>query len=157
MQYRMRTHQLTVEQIETLMQSEQVGTLSTLNEDGTPYAVPVHFVYLNNHIYIHGLPKGQKISNIANKSSVCFNVYHMDGLLLDQNGKPCETNTKYQSVIINGKADLITDAVEKKKILNKIIDKYTPQLVNMSIPENMINATAVIVINITELTGKYYD
>lgn len=157
MQYRMKTHQLTVEQIEELMQSEQVGTLATLNEDGTPYAVPVHFVYLNHHVYIHGLPKGQKISNIINKSSVCFSVYHMDSLLLDKNGKPCETNTKYQSVIINGKADFITDAMEKKKILSKIIDKYTQQLVNMPVPENMINGTAVIVINITGLTGKYYD
>lgn len=144
MQYRMKTHQLTVEQIEELMKSEQVGILSTLNEDGAPYAVPVHFVYLNHHVYIHGLPKGQKISNIINKSSVCFNVYHIDGLLLDKNRKPYDTNTKYKSVIINGKADLIKDAVEKKKVLSKIIDKYTPQLVNMPVPENMINGTAVI-------------
>lgn len=89
MQYRMRTHPLSQEQIEKLLKESQAGTLATINTDGTPYITPIHFVYEKNHIYMHGLPAGQKISNIKNNPAVCFNIYHMDCLLFDKEEKLC--------------------------------------------------------------------
>ena len=46
----MRTHQLTEEQIRKLLQRSQNGSLATLNEDGTPYVTPMHFVLYENAI-----------------------------------------------------------------------------------------------------------
>ncbi len=64
MQGRMKSHQLTERQIESLLLEEQVGRLATINANGFPYITPVHFIYFNKKIHIHGLNKGQKIDNI---------------------------------------------------------------------------------------------
>lgn len=157
MQHRMKTHQLTQEQIDNLLSQTQTGCLATLNANGSPYVTPIHFLYHDNAIYIHGLPKGQKIDNIKANPNVSMTVYEMDGLLLDPHGNPCDTNTKYQSVIMMGTAVLLEDLEQKKRILNGIVEKYTPQLAGKPLPENMIKGTAVIKIDIVDITGKYYD
>lgn len=156
MQYRMKTHQLNKSQIESLMNRAQTGCLATVSSDNTPYVVPVHFVYFNDKIYIHGLPSGEKISNIKHNANVCFTVYEMDCLLLDNENKPCDTNTKYQSVVAKGEAILLEDITIKRGILNKIVKKYTPHL-NSELPENMVKGTAVIELNVTQITGKFYE
>ncbi|MEG6521794.1 pyridoxamine 5'-phosphate oxidase family protein [Desulfotomaculum sp. 1211_IL3151] len=156
MQHRMKTHPLTEQQINQLLQRAQTGSLVTLNPDGTPYSTPIHFVYCGDAIFVHGLPKGKKLDNIAHDSRVGFSVYEMDKLLLDPHGKPCDTNTKYESVIISGTAKLVNDMEEKRNVLKKIAEKYTPHLINTEIPNNMVKGTAVIRIAVTEMTGKYY-
>lgn len=65
MQYRMKTHPLSDDKIKFLLQRVKTCSLATLNVDGTPYCTPVHFVYCNDSIYFHGLPKEKKPENIA--------------------------------------------------------------------------------------------
>lgn len=157
MQYRMKTHPLSEEQIIRLLERSQTGSLATLNPDGTPYVTPIHFVYCNNKIYAHGLPKGKKLDNIAQEKRVGFSVYEMDELLLDPNEKPCDTNTKYESIIISGNAKLVEDIQVKENILKKVVEKYTPHLFGKELSAPMVKGTAVIQIDITEITGKYYS
>ncbi len=157
MQYRMKAHPLSEERLNALLSRVQTGSLATLNADGTPYNTPVHFVYMNERIYVHGLPKGQKLDNIHRDGRVGFTVYEMQELLLDADGKPCDTNTKYESAIATGRASLVEDTEEKKMVLQKVVQKYTPHLTDAPLPENMVRGTAVIRIHISELTGKYYE
>lgn len=157
MQYRMKTHQLDKTQIESIMNRVQTGCLATVSSDNTPYVVPVHFVYFNEKIYIHGLSAGEKISNIKNNANVCFTAYEMECLLLDSENKPCDTNTKYQSIVAKGTAVILEDISVKRSILNKIVKKYTPHLENSELPENMVKGTAVIELNVTQITGKFYE
>lgn len=156
MQNRMKTHPMTEEAIEALLKRAQVGSIATLDEDGTPYAVPVHFVYLDGAVYFHGLPKGQKIDNLKARPQVCFSVWDMQGFLMDPEGRPCDTNTKYESVAAKGEASVLTDLAEKQTVLEAIIAKYTPQLSGTPLPENMLRGTAVVKIEVSSLTGKYY-
>lgn len=157
MQHRMKTHPLTKEKIDKLLSSTSTGSLATLNNDGSPYVTPVHFLYFNEALYIHGLPKGQKIDNIVADSRVSMTVYEMESLLLDPNEEPCETNTKYESVIVSGKATLVDDKEHKKEVLAEIVKKYTPHLTQKEIPDNMVKSTAVIKIEMQNVTGKYYE
>ncbi|MCQ4936529.1 pyridoxamine 5'-phosphate oxidase family protein [Anaerotignum propionicum] len=157
MQYRMKAHPLSEEQIIKLLGRSQTGSLATLNPDGTPYVTPVHFVYYNNKIYAHGLPKGKKLDNITHDKRVGFSIYEMDKLLLDPNEKPCDTNTKYESIILSGNAMLVEDIQVKEDILKKVVEKYTPHLAGKELPAPMVKGTAVIQIDIMEMTGKYYS
>lgn len=157
MQHRMRTHPLTAQQVDQLLQRAQTGSLATLNFDGTPYSTPVHFVYSDNAIFIHGLPKGKKLDNIARDCRVGFSVHEMDRLLLDPNGKPCGTNTKYESVIISGTARVMDSIEERRDALQGIVAKYTPHLANEEIPDDIVKSTAVIRVDVVEMTGKYYS
>lgn len=154
MQNRMRNHQLNEEQITSILTKAPVGNIATINENGYPYVVPVHFIYYEDKIYIHGLPRGQKISNILENEKVCFQIYDMKGFIFDNS--PCDINTEYESVVITGTATTIEDLNLKETVLNKIVEKYTPHLGGTKLPENMIKGTAVIEITIKELTGKYY-
>lgn len=156
MQHRMKTHQLDRQQIDSLLDRAEVASLATINADGTPYVTPVHFLYQEGAVYVHGLPAGQKIDNIKANPAVCLTVYEMKGLLLDPAGNPCDTNTSYQSVIIQGTASLLTDMGVKKMVLEGIVKKYTPALSGRALPENMIKGTAVLKIQADATTGKYY-
>ena len=154
MQGRMKKYQISFLGIEEILKEQKVGRLATLNLNGYPYVTPVHFVYENNCIYIHGLSKGQKIDNIKNNSNVCFEIEEMLGLILDE--KPCDVNTAYKSVIILGNAKLV-EGEKKVEALKAVVSKYTPHLANIPFSENMLKATSVIEIEIVEATGKRYE
>ncbi len=156
MQHRMKTHQLDRQQIDSLLDRAEVASLATINADGTPYVAPVHFLYQEGAVYVHGLPAGQKIDNIKANPAVCLTVCKMDGVLLDPSGNPCDTNTSYQSVILQGTASILANAETKRTILEGIAQKYTPELSGGVLPESMVKGTAVLEIRVSMITGKYY-
>lgn len=154
MQGRMKEHQLTTDEVGSVLEKTTVGHLGSINENGFPYVVPVHFVYDAGHIYIHGLNQGQKLDNIKTNPKICFETSEMLGLILDN--KACDVNTSYNSVVIFGTATTITDTDKKIDVLNKVVKKYTPHLSGQVYPENMMKGTGIIDIAISEMTGKYY-
>ncbi len=156
MQFRMKNHQLTKEQVEDLLEKSQDCVLATHGSDGFPYAIPMNFLYYNDKIYMHGLAKGQKIDNIKLNSKVCVEVHKMLGLLYEDIDVACDVNVKYNSVIVLGHARLLTDIGAKREILNRIVNKYTPQFSGKVLPDNMVKCTGVIEVEIQEYTGKYY-
>ncbi len=155
MQVRMKEHQLSPEEINKILKTEQVGNLGTMSPKGFPYITPVHFVLIDNKIFVHGLNKGSKLNNIKMNSNVGFEIYKYNNLIHDQD-LPCDTNTNYQSVIILGLAKLIDDEAIKIKVLDEVVNKYTPQHSGKSFPPAMIKATGIIEITPLSTTGKYY-
>lgn len=154
MQGRMKTHQLAEAEIDVLLEKSPVGHLGTVNGNGVPYVVPVHFVYEKGVIFIHGLNQGEKLSNIQSNPNVCLEVSEMLGFILDD--KACDVNTAYNSVVVKGKAEIISDEGTKIDALNKVVKKYTPHLSGQAFPGSMLIATGIIKIAIEEVTGKYY-
>lgn len=157
MENRMKNHPLGPEELEALLIRESTGTLSTIGADGYPYGTPVHYVYHKGRLYIHGLPKGQKITNLKNNDKVCFSVFEEKGLLLDKDEKPCDTNTIFESVIITGQATILGDLSLKRTVLEKIVEKYTPHIMVRQLPEAMVKGTGVIEIVPEDITGKFYE
>jgi len=155
MQGIMKQHQLTDKEISEVLENARVGRIATHNENGYPYIVPVHFVIHQEKIYIHGLIKGQKISNLIKNNKVCFEVDEM-GLIIPDTENVCDTNTEFRSVIVLGTAKMIEDAGLKKEILHVVVHKYTPQLIHLDFPDKMMKATGIIEISIEEIAGKYY-
>lgn len=155
MQARMKKYPLSESQVQHILESEQVGRLATIGEDGCPYVTPVHFVFLQGAIFIHGLATGEKLQNIAANSLVGFEVERMISLIHDEE-KPCDTNTEYESVIIRGSASLVADPDVKTSVLDAIVEKYTPQHAGKAYPPNMLKMTGVIRLQIKSCTGKYY-
>lgn len=156
MRHRTKTHLLTKEQIDSLLLKLEVGRFGTIDRDGFPYVLPMHFVYFDNAIYMHGLAKGKKLDNLKLNQNVCFEVDEMIGLLYEGVSDPCDVNTEFNSVIIKGKASLLDSFDEKQKALKSIVAKFTPHLLDKELPEKMIKATAVIKIDILKCAGRYY-
>lgn len=74
MQYRMKTYQLSQDEINTLMEKGMTGTLATVDPTGAPYSVPIHFVFLDGAVYFHGLPAGQKLDNLKANPRVFYRI-----------------------------------------------------------------------------------
>ncbi|MDD4844945.1 MAG: pyridoxamine 5'-phosphate oxidase family protein [Anaerotignum sp.] len=155
MQYRMKHFQLTPEQIDELLQRAECGRLGTIREDGYPYVIAMHFVYYNGNIYMHGLPKGLKVDNVNSNPKACFEVDELLGL---QPGDKvaCDTEAIYNSVVLTGTAQILHDIEYKREVLNRLVEKYTPQFTGKELPVNMVKGTAVIKLQVSECTGKYH-
>lgn len=157
MQQRMKEFTMKDEAVKALLKRALYGHISTVGGDGYPYTVAVHFVYLNDKIYFHGLPKGQKLDNIAKCSKVCFNVDELTKVMLSGIDSPCKADAEYESVVIIGDAAVVNDIELKRTVLKDIVKKYIPMDPNMPIPGNMENGTAVIEVKIKSITGKYHE
>lgn len=155
MQGRMKEHPLKPEEINALLSTESVGNLATVSPEGYPYVTPVHFVWLNAKLYIHGLCVGQKIAYLKANPKIGFEVFKLNGLLHDPE-LPCDTNTDYESVIITGTATLIDDEAQKIIVLDEVVKKYTPQHSGKTYPPAMLKATGIIEITPISTTGKFF-
>jgi nitroimidazol reductase NimA-like FMN-containing flavoprotein (pyridoxamine 5'-phosphate oxidase superfamily) len=150
----MRDHQLTLQDSEAVLNKVSTGHLATLGQDGFPYVTPVHYVYADNHIYVHGALKGTKMNNIQSNPCVSFEVTQELGLI--DADAPCNTNTRFQSVIVKGEARIVDDSALRQKVLDLIVKKYTPQHEGKEFPIGALKITGVIAIKILAITGKYY-
>lgn len=160
MQHRMKEFPMTEEAISALLERAVVGRISTVGEDGYPYTVAVHYIYEgtpeSGTFYFHGLPKGEKLDNIARDPRVCFVVDEFQKLLDQDLATPCNADAAYESVVARGKAELVEDLKEKERILRAIICKYLPGMAEAPMPEARIAGTAVVKVKVERMTGKYH-
>lgn len=131
------------------------ATLSTLNEDGTPYCVPVSPAVFTaadgtTVIYVHGFHKGQKVDNLKADGRVCISAVSRAEVIQE------EYSTSFESAVAEGKAAVITDEAEYREALRLICEKYSPDYMDLFEKNiaNSFNHTAVIKITVAAVTGK---
>ncbi len=127
------------------------AVLAMINaDDKTPYCIPVSAVRIDNAIYFHCASEGLKINNLMADSNVCISFV--------DNVNPISEKytTEYESAIVKGTAENITDENEKIEALRAICLKYAAD--NMGNFQNAIDKllprTLVFKIVIRELTAK---
>jgi nitroimidazol reductase NimA-like FMN-containing flavoprotein (pyridoxamine 5'-phosphate oxidase superfamily) len=130
-----------------LLSRGQEGVLGTIGDNGYPYTVIVNYVYYQGKLYFHCAKEGYKLDNIKKNPKVSFSVYDNVEVI----GK--ELNTKYQSLVLFGKANVI-DTTEE--ILMELIKKYSdlPDEIAKKMIAREINITTVVEIKIEHITGK---
>jgi nitroimidazol reductase NimA-like FMN-containing flavoprotein (pyridoxamine 5'-phosphate oxidase superfamily) len=121
-----------------------------LSEDDRPYIVPVSFGYDGAALYFHGALEGKKIDILRKNSNVCFE-FDSDGESISS-GESCSWSVRYKSVIGYGKARLLEDADSKLSALEIIMRHYSEK--SFDYPEEALNKTAVIQVDIETITGK---
>jgi len=133
------------------------GVIATA--DGSqPYAIPLSFVFDESAhaIYLHKAKTGRMLTNIATNNRVCFSVAEMGRLLPGDRG--CEFSVEYASVVVSGRASVVTDPAEAGRALQGLLNKYFPHLHAdrdyRSISPSERDATAVVRIDIEHWTGK---
>lgn len=138
-----------------LLSRAEVGRIATINSDGTPYIVPVHFAFEDGRIFVHCARNGKKLENIALNPSVCFEVDELLGYSIGE--KPCSSTTFYRSVIVSGKARIVDDRERKEYALGLINKKHTGSDGFGKMPAISIDATCVIEVEITSVSGKRHE
>lgn len=111
---------LSREECERILDKATSGVLSVLGDSDYPYGVPISFAYKDNIIYFHGMPKGHKYDSMKKHDKVSFTVIETDQVV------PEEYTTYFRSVIVFGKARVIEDVEEKHRIVDLLVEKYSP-------------------------------
>jgi len=110
--------------IDDFLGTQEIGHLSTVDEDGWPHTVPVNYVWHGGAIYMHGGP-GLKVTNLRRSPKATFTVTEALGILtVDLTSNPCHDTQLGRSVILRGHLREIKLPDQKLRFLNKIIAKY---------------------------------
>ena len=148
------------EKAKEFLHQEHVGRFSTIDVNGYPQIIPMNFVFLNDAVYMHSHPKGEKIENFKRNEKVGFEVDRELEFLPSYFEDPKNASladTLYISIVIKGTASLVTNREEKTIALNGLMEKYQPEGGYDPINPNMrvLDGVAVIKIIPKLFQGKY--
>jgi uncharacterized protein len=137
---------------EKILAAGDFGVLSTIDEAGQPYGVPLNYIYLDGNIYFHAAYQGHKIDNIISNPQVSFCVVGENEIIAEQ------FTTRYESVICFGKAILVENE-EKMKALVGLLERFTPNHLEKGKKsiDKSIDSVAIVKISIEYLTGKAHS
>ena len=148
------------DKIKEFLHQEHVGRFATVDSNGYPQIIPMNFVFLNDAVYMHSHPRGEKIENFRANQKVGFEVDRELEFLPSYFEDPRNASladTLYISVVMKGVASLVTDREEKTKALNGLMEKYQPEGGYDPITSDMrvLDGVAVIKVVPKTLHGKY--
>lgn len=127
--------------------------VSTVDEDGAPYGVPLSYVMMDGRMYFHtGKRPGHKIDDFQRDPRISIAVA--------TEVEPCyeETffTTRFASVIASGRIKRVDDPVEVRKALVALCMKYLPQFKDEigGAIERELGITDIWVADLGEIRGK---
>ena len=147
---RRKERQVEREQAEKILSDSVYGVLS-MNGTDCPYGVPLSHVYINGALYFHCAAEGRKLMHLRIDSRVSFCAV-AEALPL-----PVVFSMRYQSAVLSGKAEEVTDSAEKLKILAALVEKYSGLehvQAGKTYAAKAIERTAVFKIKPDRITGK---
>ena len=139
-------------EMEAILNEAVVGSFATVCPDGSPYVVTVNHVYHQGKIYFHCALTGKKLDNIKHEPRVCFEAHIIDRLVIAKRAD--DSGVRYHSVIINGRAKIVTDPKAKLDALTILSAKYTTGHDTAPPSDKCTEVTGVVEIEIDEMTGK---
>jgi len=148
------------DKIKEFLNNESTGRIASLDENGYPQIIPMNFIFNNNVIYMHSHTRGEKLQNIQKNDKVGFevdkNLEFLPSYFSDPNDASL-ADTFYISIVIKGKATIVTDKNEKTLALNGLMEKYQPEggYEPINTQMNVLDEVAVIKINPNSIRGKY--
>jgi uncharacterized protein len=126
------------------------GVLAVSGDDDYPYAVPLSYVYCDSNIYFHSAKAGHKLDAIARNEKVSFCVIDQDNVV------PQEYTTYFRSVVVFGKARVLDNEDEKRRALEMLAARYSPDHEQGRLREidKQFKQVCLVELAIEHMTGK---
>lgn len=126
------------------------ASIATINEDNTPYNIPVSIARDDKFIYFHCAHDGKKTDNLKRIPDVCL------ACVGDTHVPDNEFSLEYESAVISGRASEVVDDKEKIRALRMICERHTPNYMSHFDGEvaKSLARTSVWKIGIVSATGK---
>lgn len=89
-----------------ILEEGEYGVLSTISKNDRPYGIPLNYCFINNKVYFHSAPVGDKINNIKHNSFVSFTVIGKTRILPENFGTLYDKTSvfKIDFIEVTGKA-----------------------------------------------------
>ena len=146
------------EWIKGFLHKAPVGVIATVLKD-QPFLSTKLYVYDDERhcIYFHAATEGRMLDNLRLNPKVCFTAYKMGRL------KPAPRarsfGVEYESVVVFGKMQIVTDTQENIEILQKFMEKYAAQFHPgrdySEIEETELDDVAVFRLDVEGWSGKH--
>jgi len=122
--------------------------------ENQPFVIPTAYGRKDDVLYIHGSAASRMMKNLATEIDICVTVTILDGLVLARSAFHHSVN--YRSVVIFGKAELVTEESEKFEALRIFTEHIIPNRWNEIREPNAkeLKATTVLRLPITEASAK---
>jgi len=142
------------ETINSILDEAFVCHVGFVADGGQPYVIPTGFGRLDDKLYIHGSSASRMLRSLSQGIDACVTVTLIDGLVLARSAFHHSVN--YRSVVILGKAQLVTDADEKNLALEVITNHFVPgRWSDVRWPNEIeLKATSVLRLAIDEASAK---
>ena len=138
------------DEMEQFLREETIGYLG-LSKDGKPYVVPINYAYVDGRILFHCAMEGRKLDYLKANPDVCFAVGRQTGeVRRHAEGDPCHPDS--DSVICYGRARIVEDLEERKRLLDDFNRSYRPDADGISL--NAASKCGAVEIRISEMTGR---
>jgi uncharacterized protein len=92
--------------------------------DGQPFVIPTGFARAGNRLFIHGSAASRMLRSLAGGIDACVTVTIVDGLVLARSAFHHSMN--YRSVVVLGKAEIVSDEAEKLEALRLFTEHIVP-------------------------------
>lgn len=122
--------------------------------EGQPYVIPTGYARSGDRIYIHGSAASRMLRTLDQGVDVCVTVTLVDGFVLARSAFHHSMN--YRSVVVLGKARLVTDPDEKLNALRSFTNHIAPgRWEEVRQPtEQELKATSVLALALDEVSAK---
>lgn len=143
--------------IRAFLREAPMGHIASFRE-GQPFLTPSTFWFdeRNHQIIFHSNVSGRIRSDIENNPRVCFEASELGKLLLSN--VALEFSLQFRSVVVFGRARLVTVPEEARRVLYGLIKKYFPTMKPgeefRPITDKELRATSVYAIQIEAWSGK---
>jgi len=122
--------------------------------DGQPYVIPTGYARVGETVYIHGSAASRMLRTLDEGVDVCLTVTLVDGFVLARSAFHHSMN--YRSVVVLGKARLVTDTQAKLGALRSFTNHILPgRWDEVRQPtEQELKATSVLALPLKEVSAK---
>jgi nitroimidazol reductase NimA-like FMN-containing flavoprotein (pyridoxamine 5'-phosphate oxidase superfamily) len=122
--------------------------------DEHPVVIPTGYARAGDDLLIHGSAASRMLKAMAREVDVCVTVTLIDGLVLARSVFNHSMN--YRSVVIFGRARIVSDAQEKIAALHAFTEHIIPQRWAEVRPPNQkeLKATTVLALSLQEASAK---
>ena len=122
--------------------------------DRQPFVIPTAYGRIGDNLLIHGSAASRMMRALSGEIELCFSVTLIDGLVLARSAFHHSMN--YRSVVIFGKAKIITDETEKLSALKAFTEHIVPNRWTEVRPPtaNELKATTVLSLSLQEASAK---
>ena len=133
-----------------LLETGEYGFLAMCGKNGYGYGIPMNYALEGKSIYFHCAAEGFKLENIQQNNRVSFCVTGSTQIL------PEQFSTAYESVLVFGRITCHLSEEERRKALDLLVAKYSPDFVDVS--KEYINKsfhrTYILRLDIEHISGK---
>ena len=151
----MRTIFITdTKEIEDIINQCDVCFVGMIEEDGSPYVIPMNFGYADAEIILHSAPDGKHLNLLAKDNRVCVTFCSEHKLVYQHPDVACSYSMLSKSVLCKGAVTFIEELDEKEQKLNILMKNYTERPVKYSKPA--LANVKVWSVKVDEMTSKAF-